>query len=68
MADETRLFSGADEIEIYPECKVFNTFGEIDVLVNIDPNNSSQFAVTMDSTRWPGQESNYVAPKYPPVV
>ncbi len=69
MALESRSFAGADEIELSPGCKYFNTFGEAGVTVQADVNNPGQYIVTMESSKWPAQSSNYVASNgYPAVV
>jgi len=68
MAMESRTFAGADEIEVSPGCTYFNVFDESGVTVQMHPENAGQYIVTMDSSKWAAQASNYVAPKYPPVV
>ncbi len=67
MANETRAFSGATLIELSAGCDYFETYGQSNVLVNEDPDNAGQYLVTMDSALWATEESNYVAPDYPPV-
>lgn len=68
MAAEPRNFSGAELLELSPGCEYYNTFGQPNVMVRKDPANPGQFTVIMDSTAWPAQAGNYVAPAYPPVV
>lgn len=68
MANETRIFSTAKKIEISPGCEVFETYGEIDVVVQIDPNYPILFNITVDSARWPALALIFVAPDYVPVV
>ena len=68
MALENRSFGGAKEIELSPGCTYFENYGQDGVTIRVDTENPGQFLVTMDSTLWTSQASNYVAPDYPPVV
>lgn len=68
MALETRRFASGKKIETSSGIYHFDTFGEKDVIVANDTDNPPEVLVTMESTKWVAQSSNYVDPDYPPIV
>ena len=60
MGLETRRRASAKMITM-AGVKHFDTFGEKDVIVTNDTDNPPEVLITMESTRWAGQASRYVA-------
>jgi len=68
MANETRRFASGKTINAGGGVTYFETYSAVDVQVVNDPANSPQVLVTMDSTKWTSEASNYIAPDYPAMV